>query len=91
MRAPWREIRSNGDKVAPVIGFVRLNGTLVLEATVAQPNHEPFRVINWSSTVNAAATSMSGAFTQFEPRRTAFGDPYVVRTEQEFANIARAR
>ena len=63
------------DIVAPVTGFVRLAGTLVLEASVAQPNHEPFRVINWSSTANAAATTMSGAFTQFEPRRTAFGNP----------------
>ncbi len=63
----------------------------MLEATVPQPNHEPFRVINWSSTVNAVATAMSGAFTQFEPRRTTFGDPYVVRTEQEFTNISRAQ
>ena len=86
-----REIRANGDKVAPVTGLVRLNGALVLEASLPQPNHEPFRVINWSSTVNAAATTMSGAFTQFEPRRTAFGDPYVVRMENEFANLARAR
>ena len=54
-----------------------------------QPNHEPFRVFNWSSSVNAAATTMSGAFTQIEPRRTNFGDPYAVRTEQEFVSIAR--
>ncbi len=31
-----REIRANGDIVAPVTGLVRLNGTLVLEATVPQ-------------------------------------------------------
>ncbi len=86
-----REIRANGDIVAPVAGLVRLNGTLVLEATVAQPNHEPLRVFNWSSSVNAAATSMSGAFTQIEPRRTNFGDPYTVRTEQEFVSIARVQ
>jgi hypothetical protein len=84
-----REIRTNGDIVAPVTGLVRLNGQLVLEATVPQPNQEPFRVINWASIVNAAATTMSGAFTQIEPRRTNFGDPYSVRTEQEFVSIAR--
>jgi hypothetical protein len=48
-------------------------------------------VINWSSTVNEGATTMSGAFTQFEPRRSGFGDPYVVRTEQEFANISKEK
>jgi hypothetical protein len=79
------------DIVAAVTGFVRLTGALVLEATVPQPNHEPFRVINWSSTVNEGATTMSGAFTQFEPRRSGFGDPYVVRTEQEFANISKEK
>ena len=35
--------------------------------------------------------TMSGAFTQIEPRRTNFGDPYIVRTEQEFASISRAQ
>ena len=87
LREPFNNRRN--DIVAPVAGFVRLTGALVLEATVPHPNHEPFRVINWSSTVNAGATTMSGAFTQYEPRRTAFGDPYVVRTEQEFASISK--
>jgi len=89
LREPQHNRRN--DIVAPVSGFVRLTGALVLEATVPQPNHEPFRVINWSSTVNAVATTMSGAFTQYEPRRTVFGDPYVVRTEQEFASIAKTQ
>ena len=86
-----RETRAAGDIVAPVTGLVRVNGTLVIEASVPQPNHDPFRVFNWSSTANAASTGMSGAFTQIEPRRTTFGDPYAVRTEQEFVNLSRAR
>ena len=89
-----RELRDattrQSDIVAPVTGFVRLNGTLVLEATVPQPNHEPFRVINWSSVANAAATTMSGAFSQYEPRSTLMTPPfrYVVRTENEFVNAS---
>jgi hypothetical protein len=49
--------------------------------------------VAWSSLANAAATLMSGAFTQYEPRSTLMTPPYrcVVRTEHEFANLARAR
>ena len=90
------EVRSpgaGGDVVVPVTGFVRLNGTLVLEATVPQPNHEPFRLINWSSVANGAVTAMSGAFTQYEPRARLTTPPYryVIRTENEFVNLSRAR
>jgi len=92
-----RELRDattrQSDIAAAVTGFVRLNGALVLEAMVPQPNQEPFRVINWSSLANAASTMMSGAFTQYEPRSTLMTPPYryVVRTENEFANASRAR
>jgi hypothetical protein len=86
-----REIRPSGDIVAPVTGLVRVNGSLVIEASVPQPNHEPFRVFNWSSAANATATSMSGAFTQIDPRRSPFGDPYAVRTENDFANASRVQ
>lgn len=86
-----REPRPSGDVVAPVTGLVRVNGSLVIEASLPQPNHEPFRVFNWSSAANAATTSMSGAFTQIDPRRTAFGDPYAVRTENDFANVSRVQ
>ena len=90
------EVRSpgaGGDVVVPVTGLVRLNGTLLLEATVPQPNHEPFRVINWSSVANAAVTTMSGAFTQYEPRSTLLTPPYryVLRMENEFTNISRVQ
>jgi hypothetical protein len=85
-----REPRASGDLVYPVSGIVRVAGQLVLEAT-APKNDEPLRVFNWSSTVNAGVTSMSGAFTKIEPYRTAFGDPYTIRTEHEFSGLSRAQ
>jgi len=34
---------------------------------------------------------MSGAFTKIEPYRTAFGDPYTIRTEHEFTNLSHTQ
>ena len=86
-----REMRLSGDIVAPVTGLIRVNGSLVIEATVPQGDHEPFRVLNWSSSANGTATTMSGAFTQIEPRRSPFGNPYAIRTEQGFSNASRVQ
>ncbi|MGH9221709.1 MAG: hypothetical protein ACRD1W_20550, partial [Vicinamibacterales bacterium] len=89
LREPQYNRRS--DIVAAVTGFVRLNGVLVIEATVPQPNHEPFRVINWSSVANTASTLMSGAFTQYEPKIAPFEHRYVLRTENEFVDVSHVK
>jgi len=64
---------------------------LVLEATASKPSGDELRVFNWSSTTNAAATTMSGAFTKIEPYRTGFGAPYTIRTEHEFSGLSHTQ
>ena len=87
-----REPRASGDLVYAVGGIVRLNGQLVLEATVPKPNNtEPLRVFNWASTTNAGVTTMSGAFTKIEPYRTGFNEPYTIRTEHEFTGLSHTQ
>jgi hypothetical protein len=87
-----REPRASGELVYAVSGIVRVNGQLVLEATVPKPNHsEPLRVFNWASTTNAGVTTMSGAFTKIEPYKTGFGDPYTIRTEHEFTELSHTQ
>jgi hypothetical protein len=83
---------SVGDVVTPVTGFVRLSGALVLEATLAQPNLDPIRITNWTSTFNATATQISGAFTKIVPARHTVGldNYYTTRTEREFSGVNRA-
>jgi hypothetical protein len=76
------------DVVTPLTGFVRLSGSLVLEASVPQAGLEPRRVTNWSTSLNATATQMAGAFTKIVPS-TAFGFPYTTRTENEFSGVTR--
>jgi hypothetical protein len=82
-----REARASGDLVYAVTGIVRVAGQLVLEATVPQVGNEPLRVFNWSSTVNAGVTTMSGAFTKIEPYRSFSNTPYTIRTEHEFSGV----
>lgn len=82
-----REPRGSGDLVYPVSGLVRVNGQLVIEATIANTGSEPLRVFNWASTTNAGVTTISGAFTKIEPYRTGFGDPYTIGTEHEFTGL----
>jgi hypothetical protein len=87
-----REPRASGDLVYAVGGIVRLNGQLVLEATVPKPNNtELLRVFNWASTTNAGVTTMSGAFTKIEPYRTGFNEPYTLRTEHEFTDLSHTQ
>jgi len=85
-----REPRVSGELTYPVSGIIRLNGQLVLEA-ITQKNGDSLRVFNWASTTNNGATTMSGAFTKIEPYRSAFNDPYTIRTEHEFANLSHAQ
>ena len=85
------EQRASGALTYPVTGLVRVNGQLVLEATVAMQGAEPLRVFNWSSTTNNRVTTMSGAFTKIESYRTGFGDPYTIRTEHEFTNLSHTQ
>lgn len=76
----------------PLAGFVRLSGELVVEATVPVPGFDPRRIVNWSSTVNASATQMSGAFTRFTGSTAGGVGPSIsMRTEHEFTNLARAQ
>ena len=87
-----REPRASGDLVYAVSGIVRVNGQLVVEASVPKPNNaEPLRVFNWASTTNAGVTTMSGAFTKIEPYKTGFGDPYAIRTEHEFTGLSHTQ
>lgn len=86
-----REPRASGELVYPVSGIVRVAGPLVLEATANKPSGDELRVFNWSSTTNAGATTMSGAFTKIEPYRTGFGTPYTIRTEHEFTGLSRTQ
>jgi len=83
-----REPRASRVLEYPVTGIVRVGGQLVIEATVAGTGSEALRVFNWSSTTNAGVTTMSGAFTKIEPYRTAFDEPYTIRTEHEFSNLS---
>lgn len=75
-----------------VTGYVRQSGTLVLEATISQAQFgiEPRRLLNWSSTLNASSTVMSGGYTWITPGLTSFGTRYTGRTEYEFTDLARA-
>lgn len=76
----------------PLAGFVRLSGALVVEATVPVTGFEPRRIVNWTSTVNASATQMSGAFTRFIASTAAgVSSASNMRTEHEFTNISRAQ
>lgn len=76
----------------PLVGFVRLAGELVVEATVPVPGFDPRRIVNWSSTVNAPATQMSGAFTRFTGSTAGGVGPSIsMRTEHEFTNLSRAQ
>jgi hypothetical protein len=75
----------------PVAGFVRLSGHLVLEGSMPQTGLQPLRILNWSSTVNAASTQMSGAYTRILPQRSPFGTDYTVRTEHEFSGVSKTR
>lgn len=76
----------------PLAGFVRLNGALVVEATVPVTGLDPRRIVNWSSTVNASATQMSGAFTRFTGSTAGGVGPSIsMRTEHEFTNLSRAQ
>ena len=84
-----RHNRVVGDLITPVVGIVRLGGSLVIEATVPQPGLEPFRLTNSSIVFNAAYSHLNGSFTLISPYRS-FGDTILtMRTEQEFANIPR--
>ena len=84
-----REPRVSGDLVYPVSGIVRVSGQLVLEATAIKPSGGELRVFNWASTTNAGVTTMAGGFTKIEPFRSAFDNPYTIRTEHEFSGAAR--
>jgi len=84
-----REIRSFGDLAIPMRGFVRVSGALVLEASLPQTDLAPLQILNWSSAVNPANSVMSGAFTKVAPMRRNLELLYTLRTEQEFARIAR--
>ena len=86
-----REPRTSGDLVYPVSGIVRVAGQLVLEATANKPGGDALRVFNWSSTTTAGVATMSGAFTKIEPYRTAFGQPYTIRTEHEFTGLSHTQ
>ena len=85
------EPRASGELVYPVTGIVRVNGQLVIEATVPRANNEPLRVFNWSSTTNAGVTTMSGAFTKIEPYFNGFNTPYTIRTEHEFSGLSHTQ
>ena len=91
MTGTVREPRASGDLVYPVIGIVRVAGQLVLEATANKPSGDALRVFNWSRTTNSSVATMSGAFTKIEPYRTAFGQPYAIRTEHEFTGLSHTR
>ena len=78
-----------GDRITPVVGLVRLGGSLVIEATVPQPGLEPFRLTNSSISFNGAYSHINGSFTLIAPYRS-FGDTLLtMRTEHEFTNIPR--
>ena len=84
-----REIFTTATRETPMRGFVRLSGALVMEASVPQPEIAPLQILNWSSTINAARTQMSGGFTKIEPRRDSFVGNYTLRTENEFSGVTR--
>jgi hypothetical protein len=76
----------------PLAGFVRVSGALVVEATVPVTGLDPRRIVNWSSTVNASATQMSGAYTRYIASTAGgVGPPSPMRTEHEFTNLSRAQ
>lgn len=76
----------------PVSGFVRLSGTLVVEGTLPPNGLEPERIFNWSSSVNASGTQMTGAYTRLLTSRViGSGPPSMMRTEHEFASVVRAQ
>jgi hypothetical protein len=75
----------------PVSGFVRLGGSLVLEATIPQDGLDPLRLTNWSSTIGAAPAQMTGSFTQFQPYRSFGGFLGTMRTEHEFSSVTRSQ
>jgi hypothetical protein len=84
------ETSSSFSHVTPVIGYVRLAGSLVLEAVVPQPDLEPFRITNWVGTENVSMTQLSGAFTRIAPTRfNISGNVYTLRTEHEFSGVTR--
>ena len=84
------ETSSSFSRVTPVTGFVRLAGSLVLEAVVPEPDLEPFRITNWVGTENVSMTHLSGAFTRIAPTRFNFsGSVYTLRTEHEFSGVTR--
>jgi hypothetical protein len=85
-----RETTPNFNRETPVSGFVREAGALVLEANVPQTGLEPFRITNWSMTINAAATQISGAFTRIAPSFSSVGaGTFTLRTEHEFSSVTR--
>lgn len=84
-----REPVPSGGRETAVSGFVRLNGSLVLEASVPQPGLEPFQITNWSSAVNANATQLSGGFTKIAPYIAFGGGKMTMRTEHEFVAATR--
>lgn len=73
----------------PLTGFVRESGALVVEGALPQQNLDPIRITNWSSTLDAAGTKMSGGFTKTSPGRS-FGEfPFVMITQHEFSSVPR--
>lgn len=75
----------------PITGIVRESGVLVLEASVPRPDLDPYRITNWSSTLTAANSRMSGAFTRFESGIGLGFTHYTLRTEHEFTNISHVQ
>ena len=76
--------------VYPVTGFIRLNGTIVLEGTRPNPGFEPTRIFNWSSVISGNLARLSGGFSTAGQSMTAFGTRYSYRIEQEFIGLSRA-
>jgi Bacterial Ig-like domain (group 2) len=78
------------NRVTPVNGYLRLTGSLVLEAVVPQPDLEAFRITNWVCTETSSRTQLSGAFTRIAPTRfSTGGNVYTLRTEHEFSGVTR--
>ena len=73
----------------PVTGVVNQSGTRVLEASVPRPDLDPYRITNWSSTLDVTRTRMSGTFTRFESGIGLGLTRYTVQTGHQFTNASR--
>ncbi len=82
-------LHESSSRDTPLTGFVRESGALVLEGALPQQGLDPVRITNWSSTLDAAGTRMSGGFTKTSPGRS-FGEfPFVQITQHEFSSVPR--